>query len=63
MEMKMRNYNPENKKKMLEILERLKRETEEPNIIEKILNDEEDCEELDSDDEDVSLLFIKCRNY
>ncbi|XP_051162234.1 zinc finger HIT domain-containing protein 2 [Leptopilina boulardi] len=56
MEMKVRNYDPENKKKMLDILERLKRETEEPSIVEKILNDEDDCEELDSDDEDgISL--------
>lgn len=62
MEMKMRNYNPENKKKMLEILERLKRETEEPNIIEKILNDEEDCEELDSDDEDGPSLEERIAN-
>ena len=58
MEMQLRNYNPENKMKMLEILERFKRESEEPSIVEDILNGEdEDSMELDSDDdEDVSSL-------
>lgn len=45
MEMKVRNYDPENKKKMLEILERLKHDMEGPNIVEQILNDEDDDEE------------------
>ena len=58
--MKIRDYDPENKKKMLEILERLKQEAEEPSVIEDILNnrDEDSSEELDSDDDENVSLYI-----
>ncbi|XP_033211300.1 zinc finger HIT domain-containing protein 2 [Belonocnema kinseyi] len=54
LEMQVRDYDPENKKKMLEIFERLKQQAEEPSIMEDIFNDrrEEDPEQLDSDDEE-----------